>query len=118
MKYDSGRHHRRSIQLKNYDYSSIGLYYVILCMNRRLCLFSNIEDEEMKLNDIAIYLDEVCIVSNGGRAESYTEEAGQRVMARDEIDIKVVLGRGDAREQILTCDLSYDYVRINAEYRT
>ena len=74
--------------------------------------------EEMKLNDIAIYLDEVCIVSNGGRAESYTEEAGQRVMARDEIDIKVVLGRGDAREQILTCDLSYDYVRINAEYRT
>ena len=37
--------------MKNYDYSSIGLYYVILCMNRRLCLFSNIEDEEMKLND-------------------------------------------------------------------
>jgi glutamate N-acetyltransferase/amino-acid N-acetyltransferase len=74
--------------------------------------------ESMELDKIRIYLDDVCIVRNGGRADDYTEEAGQRVMNREEITITVNLGRGKARQEVLTCDFSYDYVRINAEYRT
>ena len=65
-----------------------------------------------------IYLDDVCIVRNGERDPNYTEQAGQRVMDQAEICITVSLGRGDAVRQITTCDFSYDYVRINAEYRT
>jgi len=74
--------------------------------------------ENMVLEAVQIYLDDVCIVRNGGRAGDYTEEAGQRVMNNSEITITVKLGRGDAAQEILTCDFSYDYVRINAEYRT
>jgi glutamate N-acetyltransferase/amino-acid N-acetyltransferase len=74
--------------------------------------------QNMVLEDVQIYLDDVCIVKNGGRAESYTEEAGQRVMDQEEITIRVSLGRGDAVQEVLTCDFSYDYVKINAEYRT
>ncbi|MGB5718762.1 MAG: bifunctional ornithine acetyltransferase/N-acetylglutamate synthase, partial [Gammaproteobacteria bacterium] len=53
-----------------------------------------------------------------GRAPDYSEAAGQQVMDKEEITIRVVLNRGDCNEQIWTCDLSYDYVKINAEYRT
>ncbi|MGR9088001.1 MAG: bifunctional glutamate N-acetyltransferase/amino-acid acetyltransferase ArgJ [Gammaproteobacteria bacterium] len=74
--------------------------------------------EHMDLDKVRIFLDEVCIVRNGGRADDYTEEAGQRVMNQPEITISVTLGRGQASQEILTCDFSYDYVRINAEYRT
>ena len=74
--------------------------------------------ENMNLDKVEIYLDDVCIVKNGGRAESYTEEKGQQVMNREEILVRVVLARGNAMQEILSCDLSYDYVRINAEYRT
>lgn len=74
--------------------------------------------ENMVLEDVQLYLDDVCIVRNGGRADDYTEEAGQRVMNREEIAVIVKLGRGDAVQEVLTCDLSYDYVKINAEYRT
>jgi glutamate N-acetyltransferase/amino-acid N-acetyltransferase len=72
----------------------------------------------LELQAVQIYLDEVCIVRDGGRAPEYTEAAGQQVMSRDELTIRVVLGRGASAEQVWTCDLSYDYVRINAEYRT
>ena len=74
--------------------------------------------ENMVLENVQLYLDEVCIVRNGGRAEDYTEEAGQQVMNQQEITVTVKLGRGDAVQEVLTCDLSYDYVKINAEYRT
>jgi len=74
--------------------------------------------ENMVLEDVQLYLDDVCIVRNGGRADDYTEEAGQRVMDREEITVTVKLGRGDAVQEVLTCDFSYDYVKINAEYRT
>jgi len=74
--------------------------------------------ENMDLDKVRIYLDEVCIVRNGGRADDYTEEAGQRIMDQQEITVTVELGRGDACQEILTCDFSYDYVKINAEYRT
>jgi glutamate N-acetyltransferase/amino-acid N-acetyltransferase len=72
----------------------------------------------LDIDGIRIWLGEVCIVSNGGRDPGYTEEAGQTVMAADEIVIRIDLGRGKSRTQLLTCDLSYDYVKINAEYRT
>jgi glutamate N-acetyltransferase/amino-acid N-acetyltransferase len=72
----------------------------------------------LDLNNIQIYLGEVCIVREGGRAPGYTEAAGQQVMDKDEITIRVVLNRGDYAEEVWTCDLSYDYVKINAEYRT
>ncbi|MDD5124738.1 bifunctional ornithine acetyltransferase/N-acetylglutamate synthase, partial [Methylovulum sp.] len=74
--------------------------------------------ENMVLEDVQIYLGEVCIVNNGGRALDYTEEAGQAVMDREEIIITVKLGRGKSAQEVLTCDFSYDYVKINAEYRT
>ena len=73
---------------------------------------------ELDLAAIRIHLDDVCIVRDGGRAADYTEAAGQQVMARDEITVRVELGRGAASERVWTCDFSYDYVRINAEYRT
>ncbi len=74
--------------------------------------------EAMELEKIRIYLDNVCIVRDGGRANDYTEEAGQAVMNQAEIMIGVKLGRGEAVQTVLTCDFSYDYVKINAEYRT
>ena len=74
--------------------------------------------ENLVLENVQIFLDDICIVRNGGRADDYTEEAGQQVMNRDEITVTVKLGRGEASQEVLTCDLSYDYVKINAEYRT
>jgi glutamate N-acetyltransferase/amino-acid N-acetyltransferase len=73
---------------------------------------------DLEIDRVAIHLDEVCIVRDGGRAPNYTEEQGQRVMARPEITIRVELARGEAAARIWTTDLSFDYVRINAEYRT
>ncbi|MDJ0808080.1 MAG: bifunctional glutamate N-acetyltransferase/amino-acid acetyltransferase ArgJ [Gammaproteobacteria bacterium] len=73
---------------------------------------------ELAIEQVEIWLDDVCIVRDGGRAASYTEAAGQQVMDRPEFTIGVKLGRGQARARVLTCDLSYDYVKINAEYRT
>ncbi len=74
--------------------------------------------ENMALEKVQLYLDEVCIVRNGGRADDYTEEDGQRVMNQQEITVTVKLGRGSVAQEVLTCDLSYEYVKINAEYRT
>jgi glutamate N-acetyltransferase/amino-acid N-acetyltransferase len=74
--------------------------------------------QSMILEDIDIYLDDVCIVSGGARAESYTEEAGAAVFAQPEITISIRLGRGDVTERVWTTDLSHDYVSINADYRS
>jgi glutamate N-acetyltransferase/amino-acid N-acetyltransferase len=73
---------------------------------------------DVDVNAITIHLDDVCIVRDGGRASDYSEAAGQDVLRRKELTIRVALGRGDCTERIWTCDLSYDYVRINAEYRS
>ena len=72
----------------------------------------------LEIDKIEIYLDDVCIVKNGGRADSYTEEQGQTVMSRDEITITIDLDQGSASARVWTSDLSYDYIKINAEYRT
>lgn len=74
--------------------------------------------EAMVLEQVQIYLNELCIVRHGGVAEDYTEAAGQQVMNQTEITITVKLGRGHITEEVLSCDFSYDYVKINAEYRT
>lgn len=74
--------------------------------------------EELDVNKVVIHLGDVCIVRGGGRDEAYTEAAGQAVMGQEEITISVDLGRGGAKAQVWTTDLSYDYVKINAEYRT
>jgi len=60
----------------------------------------------------------VLVVENGARSPSYTEEAGQRVMKNDEIEVRVTIGRGAASATIWTCDFSHDYVSINADYRS
>ena len=72
----------------------------------------------LRIEDIAIYLDELCIVRHGSRSMEYSETEGQQVMARSDITVRVQLGRGNATAQIWTTDLSYDYVRINAAYRS
>jgi glutamate N-acetyltransferase/amino-acid N-acetyltransferase len=74
--------------------------------------------DQLVLEQVRVYLDEVCIVSAGSRDPAYTEAAGAAVMRQEEILIRVMLGRGTAGERIWTTDLSYDYVKINAEYRT
>ena len=73
---------------------------------------------DFDINKIKIYLDDVCIVSNGGRDVAYTEDQGQQVMSQDEILIRIELNTGDLSACIWTSDLSYDYVKINAEYRS
>jgi glutamate N-acetyltransferase/amino-acid N-acetyltransferase len=74
--------------------------------------------EGLDIDGVRIWLGDVRIVSRGARDQDYTETAGRAVMEEPQIGIRVALGRGDASVRILTCDLSYDYVRINAEYRT
>lgn len=73
---------------------------------------------DLDIAKVEIYLDDECIVRDGGRYSAYTEQAGQAVMEQAEFAIGVRLGRGEAEAEVLTCDLSYEYVRINAEYRT
>ena len=73
---------------------------------------------DLDVNRIRVHLDDVLVAEHGGRAESYREADGARVMQQDEITISVDLARGDATATIWTCDLSYDYVRINADYRS
>ena len=73
---------------------------------------------ELDLNKINIALNDVYIVRDGGKAADYTEDKGQAVMDKSDITIHIDLGRGDKKVKVWTCDFSYDYVRINAEYRT
>ncbi len=74
--------------------------------------------DDLDVGDVDLYLDEVKVVSGGGRDPGYEEAHGQRVMQRDEIVIRVLLRRGDVSATVWTCDLSHEYVTINAEYRT
>ncbi len=67
---------------------------------------------------IDLYLDDVHVAVKGGRNPAYREEDGQRVMKQSEITVRIALGRGDAVDTVWTCDLSHDYVSINADYRS
>ena len=74
--------------------------------------------KDLNVDKIQVWLDDVQICKDGGAAADYTEAAGARVMQQSEITIRVDLGRGSARDTVYTCDLSYDYVKINADYRS
>lgn len=74
--------------------------------------------KNLDVEKIQVWLDDVQICKDGGAAADYTEEAGSRVMQQAEITIRVDLGRGEAKDTVYTCDLSYDYVKINADYRS
>jgi glutamate N-acetyltransferase / amino-acid N-acetyltransferase len=74
--------------------------------------------EDLDVNKLQLYLDDILVAENGGRARSYREADGQKVMKQSEITVRVVLNRGRASTTIWTCDLSYDYVKINADYRS
>ncbi|MGE8540399.1 MAG: bifunctional glutamate N-acetyltransferase/amino-acid acetyltransferase ArgJ [Acinetobacter sp.] len=73
---------------------------------------------ELDVENIQVWLGDVQICKDGGAAADYTEEAGAAEMAKSEITIRVDLGRGTAKDTVYTCDLSYDYVKINADYRS
>jgi len=73
---------------------------------------------QLDVQRLKLYLDDVLVAENGGRAASYREEDGQRVMQQGDITIRVVLERGTAAATVWTCDFSYDYVKINASYRS
>ncbi|WP_066966371.1 bifunctional glutamate N-acetyltransferase/amino-acid acetyltransferase ArgJ [Microbulbifer sp. Q7] len=85
---------------------------------RLVMAIGNAGAENLDTSKIDVFLDDVQIVEAGGRADSYTEEAGQKIFEQPEFTITVDLQRGDASEHIWTCDFSHEYVTINAEYRT
>ena len=72
----------------------------------------------LDIDALKIYLDDVLLVSDGGRAASYTEEQGQSVLSKEAFEIRVIMNEGKGAARVLTCDFSYDYVKINAEYRS
>ena len=74
--------------------------------------------DDLDQTKIDLYLDDLLVAKNGGRDMNYVETDGQRVMKQSEINVRVVLGRGEAIDTVWTCDLSYDYVKINADYRS
>jgi len=73
---------------------------------------------DLAQDKIELFLDDVHVATLGGRHSAYLEEDGKRVMKQSEITVSVVLGRGEATETVWTCDLSHDYVTINADYRS
>jgi len=73
---------------------------------------------DLDVEKLKLYLDDALVAENGGRAASYQEEDGQRVMQQSDITIRVVLNRGVVNATLWTCDFSYDYVKINASYRS
>lgn len=85
---------------------------------RLLAAIGRAELDELDVNKVIIHINDVLIAEQGCRAESYSEEAGQRAMEKETIHIRVDLQRGEQEATVWTSDLSYDYVKINAEYRT
>jgi len=74
--------------------------------------------DDLDVNAMQLYLGNVLVAEHGGRAASYEEAQGAAVMKEAEITVRVVLNRGDAEATVWTCDFSYDYVKINADYRS
>jgi len=73
---------------------------------------------DLDVGSVKVWLDDVLVAEKGGRAAAYREEDGARVMKQAEIMVRVDLGRGSADARVYTCDFSYDYVKINADYRS
>ena len=87
-------------------------------LGRLLAAIGNAGVRDLEVGRVELYLDEVLVSKDGGRAPAYREEDGKRVMAKSEITVRIVLNRGPAATTVWTCDLSHDYVTINAHYRT
>ncbi|MCU0869499.1 MAG: bifunctional glutamate N-acetyltransferase/amino-acid acetyltransferase ArgJ [Burkholderiales bacterium] len=87
-------------------------------LGRLLMAIGNARVAALDVARVNLWLGDVQVIDRGRRAATYREEAGARVMAPAEIEVRVDLGRGDAATTVWTCDYSYDYVKINAEYRT
>jgi glutamate N-acetyltransferase/amino-acid N-acetyltransferase len=73
---------------------------------------------DLDVEGVDLYLDDVHVATRGGRHPAYREEEGQRVMKQAEITVRIALDRGAAATTVWTCDLSHDYVSINADYRS
>ena len=87
-------------------------------LGRILAAVGNAGVPDLAVDRVDLYLDDVLVTRNGGRSPGYREDDGARVMRQPEITVRVVLNRGTATATVWTCDLSHDYVTINAEYRT
>ncbi|MEO8038950.1 MAG: bifunctional glutamate N-acetyltransferase/amino-acid acetyltransferase ArgJ [Betaproteobacteria bacterium] len=87
-------------------------------LGRLLMAIGNAGISNLDTSGVNLWLGDVRVIERGGRASSYREEDGARVMKPAEITVRIDLGRGNAATTVWTCDYSYDYVKINAEYRT
>ena len=87
-------------------------------LGRLIMAIGNAGISALDTSRVDLYLGDVKVIDRGGRAASYREEDGARVMKPAEIVVRVELGRGKGAATVWTCDYSYDYVKINAEYRT
>lgn len=87
-------------------------------LGRILAAIGYADVQDLDVHRLKLYLDDVLVAEHGGRAASYIEEDGQRIMQQSDITIRVMLDRGTAVATVWTCDFSYDYVKINASYRS
>jgi len=87
-------------------------------LGRLLCAIGYAGVHDLDVDRVALYLDDVLVACNGGRSPEYREEQGQQIMQKPEFSVRVLLNRGEAETRIWTCDFSYEYVRINADYRS
>jgi len=87
-------------------------------LGRIVCAVGNGAPRDLDTSRVDIHLDDVLIVERGGRAASDREEDGARVMKQQEMTVRVSLGRGQSSATVWTCDLSHEYVSINADYRS
>ena len=87
-------------------------------LGRILAAIGNAGIADLDVARVKLWLDDVLVAENGGPAASYREGEGARVMKQEEITVRIDLARGDAEATVWTCDLSYDYVKINADYRS
>ena len=87
-------------------------------LGRIIAAVGNAGITDLDVSKVSLYLDDVLVARNGGRHAQYVESDGQRVMKQSEITVRVVLERGIAEATVWTCDLSHDYVSINADYRS
>jgi glutamate N-acetyltransferase/amino-acid N-acetyltransferase len=87
-------------------------------LGRLLAAIGYADVDDLDVNNIELYLGDVLVSEHGGRAESYSEAQGVAIMAEEDILVRVVLNRGVADATVWTCDFSYDYVKINADYRS
>ena len=87
-------------------------------LGRILAAIGNAGIADLDTSRLQLYLDDVLVAADGGRHSGYREETGAAVLAKPEFTVRALLGRGAAAATVWTCDLSFDYVKINAEYRT